>query len=77
VGTLCGIARAPPTKLAHPTVQRPSPRHERQPLEQVHVLLILDHRAVQRRDQLLRIALAQGLGADVLDPQELQRQMAR
>jgi len=33
-----------------------APRHEREPLEQVHVLLILDQRAVQRLDQLLRVA---------------------
>ena len=38
----------------------------------MHVLLVLDQRAVQRRDQLLRIALAQRLRADVLDHQELQ-----
>src|SRR5215471_19925973 len=30
-----------------------APRHERQPLEQVHVLLVLDQRAGERRDQLL------------------------
>jgi hypothetical protein len=35
-----------------------SSRHERQPLEQMHVLFVLEQRAVQRRDQLLGIALA-------------------
>src|SRR6516165_11716846 len=35
--------------------------HERQALELVYVLLVLDQRAVQRRDELLRIALAQRL----------------
>ena len=47
-------------------------RHKRQPLKQMHVLLVLEQRAVQRRDQLLRIALAQQLRADVLDHQQLQ-----
>src|SRR5215210_1843055 len=47
-------------------------RHERQLLEQVHVLLVLEEGAVQRRDQLPRIALAQLLGADVLGEEELQ-----
>src|SRR5581483_88876 len=35
---------------------------EGEPLEQVHVLLVLEQRPVQRRDELPRIALAQGLG---------------
>ncbi|MGY4326052.1 hypothetical protein ACVWWG_000466 [Bradyrhizobium sp. LB7.2] len=34
------------------------PGQERQPLEQMHVLLVLEQRAVQRRDQLARVALA-------------------
>ena len=49
-----------------------APRHERQPFEQMHVLLVLEQRAVQRRDQLLGIALAQNLRADVFDHQQLQ-----
>src|SRR5258708_5010004 len=42
-----------------------SPRHEGQPLEQVHILLVLEQRPVQRRDQLLGVALAQDFGLDV------------
>src|SRR4051812_17565118 len=34
------------------------PRHEGQLLEKVHVLLVLQKRAVQRRDELARVALA-------------------
>src|SRR5262245_16244228 len=49
-----------------------APRHKRQSLEQMYVLLVLDERAVQRRDQLLAVTLAQGLGTDVLDHQELE-----
>src|SRR3954452_12442250 len=48
------------------------PRHEGQLLEEVHVLLVLEEGAVQRRDELPRIALAQLLGADVLGEQELE-----
>src|ERR1700746_2455640 len=49
-----------------------APAQERQPLEQVHVLLVLEQRAVQRRDQLARVALPEHLGGDVLVEQELQ-----
>src|SRR5579883_557065 len=35
-----------------------SSRHERQPLEQVHVLLVFDQCAGERRHELLRVALA-------------------
>src|SRR5262249_7449452 len=49
-----------------------APRHERQPLEQMHVLLVLDQRAGERWDELFRVALAQRLGADVLDHQQLE-----
>jgi hypothetical protein len=38
----------------------------------VHVLLVLDQRAVQRRDELLGVALAQRLRADVLDHEQLE-----
>src|SRR3954470_22310963 len=48
------------------------PRHESQPLEQMHVLLVLEQRAVQRRDELLGILGAQRVGRHVLDHQELQ-----
>src|SRR5262245_59574531 len=47
-------------------------RHEGEPLEQVHVLLVLDQRAVQRRDELLGVALAQRLRADILDHEQLE-----
>jgi len=39
-----------------------TPRHENEPFKQVNVLLVLEQRAVQRRDQLGRVLLAQGLG---------------
>jgi hypothetical protein len=45
---------------------------KREPLEQVHILLVLDERAMQRRNELFRIALAQRLGADILGQQELE-----
>src|SRR4051794_34615935 len=48
------------------------PRHEGELLEEVHVLLVLEEGAVQRRDELARVALAQLLGADVLREQQLQ-----
>src|SRR6266852_4315038 len=44
---------------------------EQQLLEQLHVLLVLEQRAIQRRDQLLRIVAAQGLGRNVLGHEEL------
>src|SRR5690606_14566652 len=48
------------------------PRHECEALEQMHVLLVLEQCAMQRRDQLPRIVLAQHLRRDVLVEQELQ-----
>src|ERR1700744_6481688 len=48
------------------------PAEERQPLEQMHVLLVFQERAVQRRDQLAWIALPQHFRRDVLVEQELQ-----
>src|SRR6476469_3241525 len=48
------------------------PCHEGELLEQVHVLLVLQEGAVQRRDKLAQIALAELLGADVLRQEELQ-----
>src|SRR4051812_41995700 len=48
------------------------PAQERQPLEQMHVLLVLQERAMQRRDQFPRIALAQHFRRHVLVQQELQ-----
>src|ERR1019366_9490513 len=48
------------------------PRHEYQPLEQMHVLFVLEQRAVQRRDDGLLVLAAQGFGRDVVGEQELQ-----
>src|SRR5690242_6617539 len=48
------------------------PVQERQPLQEMHVLLALQERAVQRRDELAGIFRAQGLGRDVLYHQQLQ-----
>src|SRR5690606_22705898 len=48
------------------------PRQEGEALEQMDVLLVLQERAVQRRNELLRVALAQHLRRHVLDHQELQ-----
>src|SRR3984885_2162158 len=45
---------------------------ERQTLEEVHVLLVLEQRAVQRRDELGRVLLAQRLGRHVLVQEQLQ-----
>src|SRR5436305_1123018 len=45
---------------------------EGEALEQVHILLVLEQRAVQRRDQLVRVLLAQGFGLHVFVEQELQ-----
>src|SRR5580704_16087629 len=44
---------------------------EQQLLEQLHVLLVLEQRAIQGRDELLRIVAAQGLGRNVLGHEEL------
>src|SRR5580704_17034025 len=69
-----GPATSGRTRWLKPGYTSPSlaPCHERQPFEQVHILLVLDQRAVQRRDEFLRIALAQRLDRDVLDHQELE-----
>src|ERR1700730_14719408 len=45
---------------------------KRQPLEQVHVLLVLQQRAVQRRDQLARIAFPEHFRRHVLVEQQFQ-----
>src|SRR6266704_5886465 len=47
-------------------------RHEDQALEQVDVLLVLQQRAVQRRDDGPAVLGSQGVGRDVLGEQELQ-----
>ena len=49
-----------------------SSAEERQPLEQMHVLLVLQQRAVQRRDQLARVALPEHFRRHVLVEQQLQ-----
>src|ERR1700712_2621574 len=45
---------------------------KRQPLEQMPVLLVLEQRAVQRRDQLARVALPQHFRRHVLVEQQLE-----
>src|SRR5882762_1752280 len=47
-------------------------RHEDEALEQVDVLLVLEQRAVQRRDDGLAVLGSQGVGRNVLGEQELQ-----
>src|SRR3982075_4357300 len=49
-----------------------APAQERQPLEQVHILFVLQQRAVQRRDQLARVTLPQHFRRDVLVEQQFQ-----
>src|SRR6266567_1881949 len=45
---------------------------ERQALEQMHVLLVLEQRAVQRRDQLAWVTFAQLFDAHVFVEQQLE-----
>src|SRR3546814_19508557 len=46
--------------VRHPGLSaRVTPRHEGQPLEHHHILLVLEQRAVQRRDGAGRIAILQ------------------
>src|SRR6188768_1570202 len=45
--------------------------HEDELLEEVHILLVLEERAVERRDRRLRVVAAQGLRRDVFRDQEL------
>src|SRR5688500_16511798 len=47
-------------------------RHENEPLEEVDVLLVLQQRPVQRRDDGLAVLGAQRFGRDVLGKQQLQ-----
>src|SRR5882672_522960 len=47
-------------------------RHEDEALEEVHVLLVLEQRAVQRREDGLAVLGPQSVGRDVLGEQELQ-----
>ena len=49
-----------------------APAQERQPFEQMHILLVLEERAVQRRNQFARIALPQHLRRDVFVEQKFQ-----
>src|SRR5688572_15808446 len=48
-----------------------APVQEHELLEEVHVLLVLQERAVQRRDRRLRVVGAQGLRRDVLGDEQL------
>src|SRR5262245_27923967 len=68
-GPARGKSHATP-QIAEITLALP-PCKERETLEQVHVLLVLQERPVQRRDQLPRVALAQRLGRDVLVQEQL------
>src|SRR5579863_4454744 len=47
------------------------PVQKRQALKQMHILLVFEERAVERRDQLFRVAGAQHFGRNVLDKQQL------
>src|SRR5215211_75634 len=49
-----------------------APRREGELLEEMHVLLVLEEGSAQRRDELPRIALTQGIGADILGQKELE-----
>src|SRR5262249_55038762 len=69
---LVGIGSLNPPYTSVDRASHLAPAQERQPLEQMHVLLVLEQRAVQRRDQLARVALAQLLRPDVLVEQQLQ-----
>src|SRR5262249_21790911 len=69
---LCSLSARTASQNLFPTASHLAARQERQPLEQVHVLLVLEQRAVQRRDQLARIALAQHFRRHVLVEEELQ-----
>ena len=44
---------------------------EGQALEELHVLLVLEERAIERRNELAGIALAQRFCRDVVDEQQL------
>src|SRR6202021_691708 len=48
-----------------------APRQKRQPLEKLHVLLVLQEGAMERRDDLARVALLEGLGVYVFFSQKL------
>src|SRR5205823_14943289 len=52
--------------------RRSSDLHEHQPFEEMNVLLILEQRAVQRRDDGLAVLGTQRLGRDVFGEEELQ-----
>src|ERR1700734_1035808 len=49
-----------------------APAQKCDPLEQMHILLVLEQRAVQRRDQFLGVTLAQRLWRNVLIQQKLE-----
>ena len=55
--------------MAAPRSAAGAPVEEHELLEQVHVLLVLEQRAMQHRDQLLRIVTAQRFGRNVLGEQ--------
>ena len=69
----CWVSRAlDPTYNLPAILASLAPRHECEALEQMHVLLVLEQGAMQRRNELLGIALAQNFRPDVFDHQELE-----
>src|SRR5712664_4812416 len=68
------VAKVPPARCRYTpnAASDLAPAQERQSLEQVDVLLVLQKRAVQRRDQLAGIAFPQHFRRDVLVEQQFQ-----
>src|SRR3979409_293795 len=66
------LTKKPESMRAKIAGLRARARHENEPLEQVDVLLVLQQRAVQRRDNGLAVLGSQGVGRDVLGEQQLQ-----
>src|SRR5213078_1077185 len=50
----------------------PRPCHKGDPLEQVHILLVLEERPVERRNDDLLVRASQRFGRDLLGEQQLQ-----
>src|SRR5437870_5105412 len=66
------LTKNPESMGAKATGLRALARHEDKTLEEMDVLLVLEQRAVQRRDDGLAVLGPQGVGRDVLGEQELQ-----
>src|SRR3984885_5127402 len=71
LGEHWSIASNPKLRRKRPSLPFPAAQ-EGELLKQVHVLLVLEQCAVQRRDQFLGVALAQRLWRDVLVEQKLE-----